>query len=104
MEIAVLTDIRNELTEIRELLQLNSSPWLSIKGACTYTGLGRSSIVNLIQSRKVQVYRPTPKRILLKKDDLDKFISKTRQTERGRKRIIDNALSALQPKKQETMA
>ena len=91
MEIVKLNEIAELLVDIRDLLQINSTPWLTIKRAGTYTGLGRSSISNIVHSGKIPIYRPTDskKRILLKKDDLDRFLSKKKQSERGRPRSLD---------------
>ena len=98
-----MTEIKDLLTDIRELLQMNSSPWLTTERAVEYTGLSRSTIMDLIKTRRIPVYRPTKnqKRLILSKADLDKFIPRTKKLERGRKRKIDNELEEILAVKQE---
>lgn len=88
METVILTEIKELLTDIRDLLQVNSSPWLNTDRAMKYTGLGRYSLLYLIQEQNVRDHRPSPGRVLYHKEDLDKAIAKTKRHERGRPRTI----------------
>lgn len=73
MEIKLLQEIKDELIEIRELLQKENSPWLTFEGACAYSGLGESSLRILVKLG-LKTYRPVKGRVLFKKKDLDKVI------------------------------
>lgn len=54
--------------------------YLSWREAEDYTGLSESGLRRLVREGKIRAFRPSPRRTLLSKDELDRYLQSTELT------------------------
>jgi excisionase family DNA binding protein len=52
-----------------------SRPWLTVPEASSRSTLSESTIRALIREKRLRVYRPSPRRVLISRDELDAYIA-----------------------------
>ena len=51
-------------------------PWLRVPEAAARSTLSESTIRTLIREKRLRVFRPSPRRVLIAKDELDNYIAR----------------------------
>jgi excisionase family DNA binding protein len=54
-------------------------PWLTVPEASSRSTLSESTIRTLIRQKRLRVYRPSPRRVLISRDELDAYIAAARE-------------------------
>ena len=66
------------LEEIKTNLNYQTSEFINIVEASSYLRLKKSYIYNLVYKNKIPFYKPTGKKLLFKKSELNKWIEESR--------------------------
>lgn len=69
----MLSEILQELREIKQLLALNKKIW-TMEDFCAFTGFSRDYAYQLTGSGKVKCYRPLGKMIFFEPDEVIEFL------------------------------
>jgi excisionase family DNA binding protein len=83
LPVAVAT-LLEKVTRIEELLsvgipgQLTAGQMLTTTEAAEYMGISLSSVYKLTSQRTLPIYKPNGKKVYLKRDDIDRYLSSHR--------------------------
>jgi excisionase family DNA binding protein len=75
----VRTNIQNQLSEIKTLINTQAERPLNLEEACKYLSISKSYLYKLTCKNQIIFFKPNGKLIYFAKSDLDKWIFRNRQ-------------------------
>ena len=67
--------------KLDQLLERQATParWLPIPADVAYSGVGRETLRKMLRDRRLTAYRPSPRRVVVDREQIDRVILATAQ-------------------------